>query len=101
MTDTHNSPVLGAPAEPDVKPAPPETEELEKEDDGGDTDDPWFVILFNDEVHTFEEVIGQLVKATGCSRPARRSVARSSVWRASGSRGTGTVAAREKTKSPR
>ncbi len=68
MTDTHNSPVLGAPAEPDVKPAPPETEELEKEDDGGDTDDPWFVILFNDEVHTFEEVIGQLVKATGCSR---------------------------------
>lgn len=68
MTDIHNSPVLAAPAEPDVKPAPPETEELEKEDDSGDTDDPWFVILFNDEVHTFEEVIGQLVKATGCSR---------------------------------
>jgi len=59
---------FGAPAEPDVKPAPPEVEELEEEDVGGDTDDPWFVILFNDEVHTFEEVIGQLMKATGCSR---------------------------------
>jgi len=25
------------------------------------------VILFNDEVHTFEEVAGQIIKATGCS----------------------------------
>ena len=59
---------LGAPAEPDVEPVPPEVEEIEEEDTGGGTDDPWFVVLFNDEVHTFEEVIGQLVKATGCSR---------------------------------
>ncbi len=29
--------------------------------------EPWRVILFNDEVHTFDEVILQLVKATGCS----------------------------------
>lgn len=28
---------------------------------------PWKVILFNDEIHTFDEVIVQLVKATGCS----------------------------------
>ena len=28
---------------------------------------PWRVILYNDEIHTFEEVIVQLVKATGCS----------------------------------
>ena len=28
---------------------------------------PWKVILFNDEIHTFDEVIMQLVKATGCS----------------------------------
>lgn len=28
---------------------------------------PWRVILFNDEIHTFEEVIFQIVKATGCS----------------------------------
>lgn len=25
------------------------------------------VILFNDEVHTFEEVTSQIIKATGCS----------------------------------
>lgn len=30
-------------------------------------DSPWRVILYNDEIHTFEEVISQLVKATGCS----------------------------------
>ena len=29
---------------------------------------PWRVILYNDEVHTFEEVIGQIIKATGCSQ---------------------------------
>ena len=27
---------------------------------------PAKVILFNDEVHSFEEVIGQLIKALGC-----------------------------------
>ena len=27
---------------------------------------PARVILFNDEVHTFEEVITQIIKATGC-----------------------------------
>lgn len=26
------------------------------------------VILFDDDIHTFEEVITQLIKATGCSR---------------------------------
>lgn len=29
--------------------------------------EPARVILFNDEVHTFEEVIGQIIKATGCN----------------------------------
>ncbi len=42
----------------------PESEELD------DTDlltkEPAKVILFNDEIHTFEEVIGQLIKALGC-----------------------------------
>ena len=28
---------------------------------------PWQVVLFNDEVHSFDEVIFQLQKATGCS----------------------------------
>ncbi|MGM0706420.1 MAG: ATP-dependent Clp protease adaptor ClpS [Bacteroidota bacterium] len=47
--------------------ASPDVEVLEEEDDGTDTDAPWTVILFNDEVHTFQEVITQLVKATGCT----------------------------------
>jgi ATP-dependent Clp protease adapter protein ClpS len=66
---------FGAPADPDVEEAPPEVEELEKEDDGTGSDEPWFVVLFNDEVHTFEEVIGQLVKATGCSRDKAEDLA--------------------------
>ncbi|MDA0683703.1 MAG: ATP-dependent Clp protease adaptor ClpS [Bacteroidetes bacterium] len=28
----------------------------------------WRVLLFNDEIHTFDEVIGQIIKATGCGR---------------------------------
>ena len=28
---------------------------------------PWRVVLFDDDVHTFDDVIGQLVKATGWS----------------------------------
>ncbi|NIR49977.1 ATP-dependent Clp protease adaptor ClpS [candidate division KSB1 bacterium] len=28
---------------------------------------PWLVILCNDDIHTFDEVILQLQKATGCS----------------------------------
>ena len=31
--------------------------------------EPAKVILYNDEVHTFEEVIGQIIKATGCDFP--------------------------------
>jgi len=30
-------------------------------------DRPWKVILYNDDIHTFEEVILQVQKATGCS----------------------------------
>ena len=30
-------------------------------------DTPWRVIVYNDEIHTFEEVILQVVKATGCT----------------------------------
>ena len=28
---------------------------------------PWRVILYDDDIHTFHEVIMQLVKATGCT----------------------------------
>lgn len=34
------------------------------------SDSPWCVILFNDEVHTFEEVARQLQKAIGCTLEA-------------------------------
>jgi ATP-dependent Clp protease adaptor protein ClpS len=30
---------------------------------------PAKAILFNDEVHTFDEVINQIIKATGCDKP--------------------------------
>jgi ATP-dependent Clp protease adapter protein ClpS len=35
-------------------------------------DHPWQVVLFNDEVHSFEEVIHQVQKAVGC--PLERAV---------------------------
>jgi ATP-dependent Clp protease adaptor protein ClpS len=45
------------------------THPLEKpeQDDEVLTQEPAKVILFNDEIHTFDEVIAQLVKATRCS----------------------------------
>ena len=58
------APHLATPAAPDVTPdvdvqTEEETEERIKS--------PWRVILYNDEIHTFDEVIRQVVKATGCS----------------------------------
>lgn len=41
------------------------TETEEKVEDSVNT--PWRLILFDDDIHTFEEVITQLMKATGCS----------------------------------
>lgn len=38
-------------------------------------DTPCRVILFNDEIHTFDEVIGQLIKATGCSSARAEALA--------------------------
>lgn len=32
------------------------------------TDEPYKVVLFNDNDHTFDEVIAQIMKATGCGR---------------------------------
>ncbi len=49
---------------------PHEQEQLEEEVITGE---PAKVILFNDEVHTFDEVIGQLIRATGCSTSEGRS----------------------------
>jgi ATP-dependent Clp protease adapter protein ClpS len=37
--------------------------------------EPAKVILFNDEVHTFDEVIGQLIKATHCNSEKAEALA--------------------------
>jgi ATP-dependent Clp protease adapter protein ClpS len=57
------------------------------------TEEPARVILFNDEVHTFEEVISQIIKATGCST----SLAESLTWEVH-SAGKATVFEGEMTK---
>ena len=48
----------------------PETAPIYEPEQDQDTDvlaqQPAKVILFNDEEHTFDEVIGQIIKATGC-----------------------------------
>jgi ATP-dependent Clp protease adapter protein ClpS len=51
------------------RPAPVSTRPLEQSETLDETGvaHPATVILFNDEVHTFEEVIAQLVKALRCS----------------------------------
>jgi len=57
-----DTPHLAAPAAPDVTPEVDTVEETEER-----IKTPWRVILYNDEIHTFDEVIRQVVKATGCS----------------------------------
>ena len=51
----------------------PQQESLQEED--VKTQEPAKVILFNDDVHTFEEVIGQLIKATGCTEARAEELA--------------------------
>ncbi|NND73137.1 MAG: ATP-dependent Clp protease adaptor ClpS [Rhodothermales bacterium] len=52
-----------------------EVETLVEEDDGTSINNPWRVILFNDAVHTFDDVINQLMKATGCSSQHAEQIA--------------------------
>jgi ATP-dependent Clp protease adaptor protein ClpS len=52
--------------------SPHEQEQIEEEVITGE---PAKVILFNDEVHTFDEVIGQLIRATGCSTQKAEALA--------------------------
>jgi len=49
----------------------------EEEDVRSSLLEPWCVILFNDDVHSFDEVIVQVVKATGCSMMEAERIA----WR--------------------
>jgi ATP-dependent Clp protease adapter protein ClpS len=51
-------------AEPDVDVLVEEDVEDEADER---LDEPWKVILYNDAIHSFDEVILQLIKATGCS----------------------------------
>lgn len=62
---TWSVPRLGT--RPEVPAPTPETEVAVEEEEEERIDEPWRVILYNDEIHTFEEVISQLIKATGCS----------------------------------
>ncbi|MFZ1730249.1 MAG: ATP-dependent Clp protease adaptor ClpS [Bacteroidota bacterium] len=59
-----------------ISSAPLSTPEVEEEvTDGTATDSPPKVILFNDNVHTFEDVITQLQKAIHCSRSKGEALA--------------------------
>jgi ATP-dependent Clp protease adaptor protein ClpS len=45
----------------------PDVERDERTDSLGRDGGPWIVILYNCDCHTFDEVVGQLQKATGCT----------------------------------
>lgn len=44
-----------------------ETELLERPEQDTSLDNPWKVVLYNDEEHTFDEVIRQLILALHCN----------------------------------
>ena len=52
---------------PELPTPTPETDVAVEEEEEERLDEPWRVILYNDEIHTFDEVITQIIKATGCS----------------------------------
>jgi len=45
----------------------PEVDVLEQTEEEEAVDTPWKLILYDDDVHTFDEVINQLIKALSCS----------------------------------
>ncbi len=57
--------------------ATPSEEELETidEDTTDHTTEPWKVILYNDDIHSFDEVILQLMKALGCGSKKAEDIA--------------------------
>jgi ATP-dependent Clp protease adapter protein ClpS len=58
---------MQAPASPKGPSVAPEVDVAVEEETEERLDSPWRVILYNDEIHTFDEVIVQLIKATGCT----------------------------------
>lgn len=57
-----------------TEPIPGQKEEVEVAVDEA-VETPWRVVLFNDSIHTFDEVITQLMKATGCSSSDAEQIA--------------------------
>ena len=55
----------------------PTEEELETIDEDIDQRiaEPWKVVLYNDDIHSFDEVILQLIKALGCSAQKAEDIA--------------------------
>lgn len=55
---------------PEKQPKQPdkEVEVLVEEEEEEALDNPWRLILYDDDIHTFDEVINQLIKALGCSK---------------------------------
>ena len=51
------------------------TTPVEEKDEDTATQEPAKVILFNDDVHTFDEVIGQLIKAIHCDSTRAEAIA--------------------------
>ncbi len=45
----------------------PGTDVLEETEEDQSVKTPWCIILYDDDIHTFDEVINQLIKALGCS----------------------------------
>lgn len=44
----------------------PEVEVLVETEEKEEVNNPWSLILYDDDIHTFDEVINQLIKALGC-----------------------------------
>lgn len=62
-TVRHTSPLI-AQNKPEKKPG---TDVLVDVKEAEELDTPWRLTLFDDDIHTFDEVINQLIKALGCS----------------------------------
>ncbi len=45
----------------------PNVDVLEQTEEEEAIDNPWRLILYDDDIHTFDEVINQLIKALGCT----------------------------------
>jgi ATP-dependent Clp protease adapter protein ClpS len=61
---THQQPFLNSGEKTEESPG---ADVLEKTEEEESVDTPWRVILYDDDIHTFDEVINQLIKALGCT----------------------------------